>query len=268
MSKRFTDTNKFDDPWYCNLSNTAKLAWEYILAKCDNAGVWEPNYKLANACIEGVDWADVGKQFGDRIIVLNNGKWWAWKFVEFQCGELSPSCKPHQNVIRLLRQHGIYEQLLELQSKGYPKGMNTLQEKEQDKEQEEDKEKDSLRDARGAKKPQLFSAPAPQRVSERLPEWFTPELTEAWSQWITHLAERDSRPTRMTRLTWHQDIQRHGIAKAIETIRFSISVGAKSLCWDGPFRSGQRAGSPQSKTESQRDQERTGFKTTYDIPKL
>lgn len=79
------------------------------------------------------------------------------------------------------------------------------------------------------------SARKKQPSVERLPEWFTPDLTTAWQEWLSHLAERDARPTRMTKQTWHLEIQRHGIAKAIEAIRFSISKGAKSILWDGPL---------------------------------
>lgn len=70
----------------------------------------------------------------------------------------------------------------------------------------------------------------------QMPEWFTRELAEVWTDWLDHLAEKDARPTRRTILTWHLEIQRLGIPKAIELLRFSISKGAKSPCWDGPFR--------------------------------
>jgi hypothetical protein len=173
MSKRFTDTNKFDDPWFCNLSKDAKLVWEFILAKCDNAGVWEPNFRIGTACLGEVDWDACLTELGDRIIVLTNGRWWAWKFVAFQYGQLSEACKPHQNVIRLLRQHGLLERLFELQSKGYPteakeypKGIHTLQEKDKDK--EEDKEEDKgLGSAEGKVAPQPPSEPEVEPVPKR-----------------------------------------------------------------------------------------------------
>ena len=87
-----------------------------------------------------------------------------------------------------------------------------------------------------------------------VPTWFTVELKLAWQQWMEHLAERSVRPTRMTVLTWQQEMQRYGIPHAIETIRFSISKGAKSLCWDGPFN--------QKQTTREKEHERTGIKST------
>ncbi len=89
----------------------------------------------------------------------------------------------------------------------------------------------------------------PATSSDRLPEWFTTDLTAVWNELMTHLAERDALPTRMTRLTWQMEIQRNGIAKAISAIRFSISKGAKSILWDGPISRGHSAQPSQRQTE-------------------
>ena len=40
MAKRFTATEKWDDPFFCNLEAKYKLAWIYLLDKCDNAGIY------------------------------------------------------------------------------------------------------------------------------------------------------------------------------------------------------------------------------------
>ena len=46
--KRFTEALKWRDPWFLDLSVDGKLAFWYIVENCDNAGVWEPNFRLAN----------------------------------------------------------------------------------------------------------------------------------------------------------------------------------------------------------------------------
>lgn len=68
-----------------------------------------------------------------RVVVLNGGSYWLIKdFVPFQFGRLSPSCKPHIPILDLIEKHR--------NSKGYPKGIHTLEEKEKEKEQEKEKD--------------------------------------------------------------------------------------------------------------------------------
>ncbi len=141
--KRFTDTDKWRDPWFRKLSAGAKLAFLFIVDNCDNAGVWDADMELANFSIGmEIPWEKVRESLGERLEVLKSGKWHLKKFVNFQCGELSEECKPHAAVIRLLNKHGIQRV-----SKGYPKGMNTLKEKDQDKDKERDEDQEG--DARG-----------------------------------------------------------------------------------------------------------------------
>ena len=134
--KRFTETEKWRDPWFRKLSAGAKLAFLYIIDNCDNAGVWTADKELADFSIGmEIPWVKVLEAFGERVSVLPSGDWLIVRFVEFQFGKLSKDCKPHLQVIRLIEKHRV--------SKGYPKGFGTLEDKE------EDKEKDKKGDARG-----------------------------------------------------------------------------------------------------------------------
>lgn len=106
--KRFTETRKWEDPWFRELSPDAKLVWWFITEKCDNAGVWDPDYAMVNFCIKrDVDWESVLAEFGDRVKKIRGGKWWITRFVLFQCGELREACPPHKMIIALLGKHGI-----------------------------------------------------------------------------------------------------------------------------------------------------------------
>jgi len=49
--KRFTETEKWRDPWFRKLSAGAKLAFLYIIDNCDNAGVWTADKELADFSI-------------------------------------------------------------------------------------------------------------------------------------------------------------------------------------------------------------------------
>lgn len=132
MSKRFTDTDKWRDSWFQALSPSHKIAMLYVFDNCDASGVFDPNLQLADFCIgTPIDWKEFRVAAGNRLAVLSNGKWHLTRFVDFQYGVLSPDCKPHLNVIRLLQGHGIQRV-----SKGYPKGQG--KEKDKEKEQEEE----------------------------------------------------------------------------------------------------------------------------------
>lgn len=106
--KRFTETEKWRDSWFRKLKATTKLAFLYIVDNCDAAGVWDPDFELANFTIgEEISWLSVLEQLGDRIDLLKNGKWHITRFVEFQYGELVDECRPHAKVLQILKGHGI-----------------------------------------------------------------------------------------------------------------------------------------------------------------
>lgn len=46
MSYIYTATNKWDDAWFSELSNDAKILFYYISEKCNNAGFYEINKKI------------------------------------------------------------------------------------------------------------------------------------------------------------------------------------------------------------------------------
>lgn len=128
--KRFTDTEKWFDPWFRKLPLKFKTFWSYICDRCDNAGVWKPDVELASILIGEVQLTEqeILTVFNGRIEVLKNGSWWIKKFIPFQFGELKPECRPHQAVALLLEQHGIEYQ--------YP--IDTLQDKDKDKDKDKE----------------------------------------------------------------------------------------------------------------------------------
>lgn len=158
MAKRFVDTELDDKPWFNELSCRLKCAAQYIFRKCDNAGIWEPNYKIGEVYIgepfyeSEILQIDSGRQFQK----LENGKIFVVGFCDFQYGKLSEDCKPHRPIIQKLKKAGLYERVL----KGYQKGIENLEEKEKDKEKEKETEKEKDKGGVGEK----YIVPQMQKV--------------------------------------------------------------------------------------------------------
>jgi hypothetical protein len=125
MSKRFTETGKWSKAWFQDLPAKHKLLWLYLCDNCDCAGFWSVNWRQASFQIgEAVGQEDV-QAFGDRLAMVDADTLHIVTFVEFQYGNLSEACKAHIPILKALKARV---------SKGYAKGIHTLQEKDKDKE--------------------------------------------------------------------------------------------------------------------------------------
>jgi len=103
--RRFTETDKWRDPWFRQIPYGTKLAYTFIVDNCDRAGVWTPDFELANFMVGyKIDWDGVKKSLGDRLVILDNGDWLIARFVAFQYGSLTHACPPHRSIIQLIVQ--------------------------------------------------------------------------------------------------------------------------------------------------------------------
>jgi len=170
--KRFTDADKWSDPWFRKLSWKAKLVYLYILDNCDSAGVWEPDYAAADFQIgTKIPWSDALAELEGRIYRLpTNARLRVVKFIKFQYGKLSKDCRPHEKVFEALLRHGLDANDL---NAGIPDQAEhtlpyslpaTLAARVQ--EEEEDKEE------------------------EGVPEW----LKAPWGEWLTYRAQSKRKP--------------------------------------------------------------------------
>ena len=136
--KRFTETTKWDQPWFRRLSHPTKSLWQFLNDHCDNAGVVDPDLELATFQIgEAVQEKNVA-ELGERVHRLPNGKLWLPDFIRTQFGELSPASKVHQSVIKLIQSHNL-PYLIPPPTNGQPMPKTCLS--PMDKEKENDKEK-------------------------------------------------------------------------------------------------------------------------------
>ena len=143
MAKRFTDSLKWADDWFCTLSNDNKLFWLYLCDNCDHAGIWKVNIRLLRFHLgENFNPDPVG--FGDRITILSKEKWYINKFVDFQYGKLNPENKAHKSVMAILKKEGATKGLmrgLKGANEGLKRGYQGPKDKDTDKETELDRDK-------------------------------------------------------------------------------------------------------------------------------
>lgn len=145
MAKRFTDTEKFIDPWFRRLSSKHKLLWDWLLCNCDHAGIITVDFEFIEMVLNEKFEEDViEKYFSERTVQIGLCKYFIPKFLRFQYGKLNPSSKVHASVIARLKEEGILysenDSIKDIENNarviGYPKGMDTTKEKDKDKEKE------------------------------------------------------------------------------------------------------------------------------------
>lgn len=125
MSKRFCDTQIWEKEWFMKLTPKLKCLWRYLVDRCDQSGVWEPNWQLATIYIgDKVSQLDL-QSFGDHIEILPTGKIFIPDFIHFQYGRLSESSPAHKPIFRAIEKNSLSDRVFNRVS-------NTLQEKEKE----------------------------------------------------------------------------------------------------------------------------------------
>ena len=76
---------------------------------CDCAGIWDVDIELAEFKLGiKIKEQEFLKELNHRIEIINDDdddqKWYLTKFIKFQYGELSEDCRPHQAVIKRLKE--------------------------------------------------------------------------------------------------------------------------------------------------------------------
>ncbi len=141
MSKRFTDTAKWDQAWFRKLSPEMKCVWSFLCDRCDHAGVWEIDIESMSFFIgKEITMHDIQNVFGDKIEVFSETKILIQAFVDFQYGALNPDNRVHQSVISRLEKLGPYKPLKSPLKGAKDKDKDKEKEKELDKEKEKEKE--------------------------------------------------------------------------------------------------------------------------------
>lgn len=140
MAKRFTDTNKWDKAWFRSLGSGLRDVRQYLLDKCDNAGIWEVDLDtLAHFTGQAVTLEDIQKAFRGEVYPVGNDKLFIPGFIQFQYGELSETSKPHVSVIKRLKSLTLWE--------AYQRVSSTLKDKEKEKDMDKEEDKEQNKDS-------------------------------------------------------------------------------------------------------------------------
>lgn len=194
MPKRFTDTQIWEKEWFMKLKPIHKCLWRYLTERCDQSGVWEPNWQLASIYIgEKVSQLDL-QALGDQIEIMGNGKVFIPDFVNFQYGQLSDKSPAHKPVFAAIKKNN-------LSNRVFNRVSNTLQEKEKEKEEDKEMEKEDSIDSSTIMK-EIFSDAKFMTDLQLIHPG--KDLQDAWNQCFLHHSQRPRAPTEVWE--WRQKL--------------------------------------------------------------
>jgi hypothetical protein len=107
--KRLTETEKWSDSWFSALPIKMKCAWQYLVDRCDHAGLIDINVRIMSFMIgEPIGEDELLNAMGPKLVKTDNGKWFIPGFIKFQYGnELSEKNSAHLGVLRRLESKGV-----------------------------------------------------------------------------------------------------------------------------------------------------------------
>lgn len=135
MARRFTDTEKWEDPWFGELEPVFKLAWVFICDRCDHAGFWKWSTRsLLHHC--GIDLSaparlkEFVKAFEGRLINVGRGTLYVRGFLEWQYRSIDTVAVGNSRVMisvrKLIEQQGVEVEFLNKENHNAPDFGNPL----------------------------------------------------------------------------------------------------------------------------------------------
>jgi predicted nucleic-acid-binding Zn-ribbon protein len=112
MSKRFTETEIWNEDWFVDMPVEYKVFYFYLKDQCNHAGIWRPNLRIFEAVNEVK--IDLKKALNlintekERIIVLPSGHWFLADFFVFQYGHtFNRSNRVHESIENIYNKEDI-----------------------------------------------------------------------------------------------------------------------------------------------------------------
>ncbi|MDH3324046.1 MAG: hypothetical protein OEL89_00245 [Candidatus Peregrinibacteria bacterium] len=109
MSKRFTETEKWENPFFDSLTIEYKIVWLYMLDKCDIAGIFKVNYRAIEFSTTVKTNEDlILENYKDRVVFIDKETLFIPSFIEKQKNfPLNLKNKCHKGIFDRLNAHGI-----------------------------------------------------------------------------------------------------------------------------------------------------------------
>ena len=99
-TNRLTDIEKWDRPWFRELSPNQKLFWLYLCDRCDHLGDWYPDAKAAEFHLGfSPELPEFLEVMAKQVELTSAGRWRIKDFTEFQKREMPPS--PSLSLLRV-----------------------------------------------------------------------------------------------------------------------------------------------------------------------
>jgi len=225
--KKFTDSEKWRDPWFRSLDLQTKTLWIFILDEADNAGIWELDgdyFQYATGIKK--DLSTLLSKLGDRVVLLPDERHLLVpKYCFYQQGGFLTESKPaHRRIFQLLQRHE-----LEQDAKGNLCHSNAIA-------MPSVCHADGIslgigiglgKNKEGVKGETISEIPLPPQLDDL-------GFLAAWDEWVAYRRERNLPPykplglqAQRTRLCgWVDD---HGIKVVIDGIRTSIANNYNGL---------------------------------------
>lgn len=147
MAKRLTDTDKWKDEWYSNLSNDYKIIWQWLLDNCDHAGICKKNMRLLNfMCNTSVKEEEIIEVMEGRVVSVKDN-WFIPNFLKFQYKTLTSKKPVIVSVVNRLLETNCYTMI----PKSFGNDYLIIKDKDKDKDIVNDKDIDEKNTKQGKK---------------------------------------------------------------------------------------------------------------------
>lgn len=163
MAKRFYNTQRIEEDWYLNLSCKHRELLRYCESKCDGAGIFSWNAKIASTYLgEVILDSDLS---AIPVSKLPNGKYFVNGFCMFQNGVLSKKSPAHNSVFKSIELNETSESVLFCRV--FDRLQSSQEEEEREIEEELGEEKEGLKEGNS----KLSITVGSQKFTGTLSEW-------------------------------------------------------------------------------------------------